>query len=216
MEISSENRNIENKSEIKNLIIDLGGVCYQIEIYRTYHDLMKISTQPFRDIDDEFEQILDMEPFKLYETGKISTDEFIQSVKRIFHLNAEDTRIMSAWNKLLIGMFPYAIPTILTLRSKFKIYLLSNINDLHYNRVYRECKELYSYFNKTYFSHHIQQRKPDAAAFEFILNDAKIKPEETLFIDDSLRNLKSAESLGMGTFHINSVYSLQSLPYFLI
>lgn len=216
MELKEENYNLVNKKEIKNLIIDLGGVCYQLEIYRTYHDLMKISNTPFVNIDSEFEKILDYDIFKQYETGKIRTDIFIDEVRNIFNINAEDTRIMSAWNKMLIGIFPYAIPTILTLRSKFKIFLLSNINDLHYNRVYRECKELYQYFHKTYFSHQIQQRKPEKAAYEFVLNDAGILPEETIFIDDTIRNIKAAEELGLGVFHINQVYSLQSLPYFLI
>jgi HAD superfamily hydrolase (TIGR01509 family) len=216
MEETNYNQHIENKGEIKNLIIDLGGVCYQIEIYRTYHDLMKISTQPFKGIELEFETILDYEPFKLYETGKISTDEFIHSIRKIFYLNADDSRIISAWNKLLIGIFPFAINSVLALRSKYRLYLLSNINELHYNKVYRECKELYNYFNKCYFSHFIGRSKPDLNAFEYVLEDSNLKPEETLFVDDTLRNLKAAETLGLGTFHINGVYSLQSLPNFLI
>ena len=41
--------------------------------------------------------------------------------------------------------------------------------------------------------------KPDPAFFRYALNDAGIKAEETLFIDDSQTNLDSASSVGIHT-----------------
>ena len=42
--------------------------------------------------------------------------------------------------------------------------------------------------------------KPDAEIFEYVLQDANIRPEETLFIDDAIPNCRTAESLGFHTY----------------
>ena len=55
------------------------------------------------------------------------------------------------------------------------------------------------FFEKTYYSHEMGMRKPDREIFDFVLNDAQIKPEETLFIDDSPQHLATARSLGIHT-----------------
>ena len=37
-------------------------------------------------------------------------------------------------------------------------------------------------------------RKPDAEIYDFVITENEIKPEETLFLDDRLDNLKFAEA----------------------
>ena len=44
-------------------------------------------------------------------------------------------------------------------------------------------------------------RKPDLEIFKFILQDAQIKAEESLFIDDKIENTTSAASLGIKVHH---------------
>jgi putative hydrolase of the HAD superfamily len=55
------------------------------------------------------------------------------------------------------------------------------------------------FFEKTYLSHEIGRRKPDIEAFEWLLKDAGIKAEETLFIEDSIQHIESANKLGIKT-----------------
>ena len=50
-------------------------------------------------------------------------------------------------------------------------------------------------------SHEIGRRKPDVDTFEWVLKDAGIKAEETLFIDDSIQHIDSASKLGIKTLH---------------
>ena len=45
---------------------------------------------------------------------------------------------------------------------------------------------------------------------EFVLKDSELIAEETLFVDDSLTNIKSAENAGMNTFHIKN-YNIKSI-----
>jgi putative hydrolase of the HAD superfamily len=41
--------------------------------------------------------------------------------------------------------------------------------------------------------------KPDPAIFRYMLDDAGIAPEETLFLDDSSANIAAASDLGIQT-----------------
>ena len=46
-------------------------------------------------------------------------------------------------------------------------------------------------------------RKPDATIFEFVLTENNLKPEECLFVDDTLENTKAASTLGINVWNNN-------------
>jgi HAD superfamily hydrolase (TIGR01509 family) len=58
-------------------------------------------------------------------------------------------------------------------------------------------------FNKIFISSEVGLVKPDARIFKHVLKELKVKPNETLFIDDNLHNIKAAQRLGIETFHFN-------------
>jgi putative hydrolase of the HAD superfamily len=53
-----------------------------------------------------------------------------------------------------------------------------------------------------YFSSDIGKRKPDAEIFEFVLNENKLDPAKTLFIDDTEQHILGAKKLGIQTYHL--------------
>jgi len=74
------------------------------------------------------------------------------------------------------------------------------IRDLQLRFGYNEFDEL---FNKSYFSFAEHLEKPDPRFFELILDHEGLLPEETLFIDDSKKNIEAAEALGIHTYNIS-------------
>ena len=66
-------------------------------------------------------------------------------------------------------------------------------------------------FEKTYFSHEIHLRKPNADIFEHVLQDSGIKPQETLFIDDFRENIETARKLGFHSVHLTKPRTLVDL-----
>jgi putative hydrolase of the HAD superfamily len=56
-------------------------------------------------------------------------------------------------------------------------------------------------FHGIYYSHHMGMRKPEAAFFEKVLTDQKLKAESVLFIDDTDENIRAAENLGINCWH---------------
>ncbi|GAB3830896.1 hypothetical protein GCM10028895_47540 [Pontibacter rugosus] len=57
-------------------------------------------------------------------------------------------------------------------------------------------------FEKSYYSHLVGKRKPDAAIFEQVLAENKLDRTETLFIDDSIQHIESANKTGIQTLHL--------------
>jgi 2-haloacid dehalogenase len=52
--------------------------------------------------------------------------------------------------------------------------------------------------------------KPDSAIYNRLLERNKLKPEDCLFIDDSLKNVKGAEAVGMKAHHFTGPEGLRA------
>ena len=107
----------------------------------------------------------------------------------------------------MIGDFPLQrIRLLENLREKYKIFLLSNTNKIHYNLYIRKLEKEYGYknfselFEKSYLSFNTGMRKPVKFFFDFVIIQNNIKPKETLFIDDSFQNTESAKQTGLKTY----------------
>ena len=66
-------------------------------------------------------------------------------------------------------------------------------------------------FDKLYLSHKIGLRKPNIEAFDCILKEQKLHPNEVLFIDDSIQHIESAEKLGIICYHLKDKEDITSL-----
>ena len=92
-----------------------------------------------------------------------------------------------------------------SLKDKYNLFLLSNTNSIHleaFNQTLREetgKTSLDEYFIKSYYSHIIQLRKPYVATYQWVLNDGNMIAAETLFIDDSVKNIVGAKEAGIKT-----------------
>ena len=80
-----------------------------------------------------------------------------------------------------------------------KLLLLSNISQ-KFSREYKNhatMADILSLFDDRIFSGDLHMVKPSPEIFRFMLEKHGILPEETLFIDDSPKNIASAEALGI-------------------
>lgn len=102
-----------------------------------------------------------------------------------------------------IDMIPGIEDAILTAKTKASgIYLLSNIS-IKFTEEYREnpaIDRVLSHFDGLVFSGPLHMIKPDAAIFRHLLDTYGLVAEETLFIDDSPKNIAGAEAVGIKTY----------------
>lgn len=187
---------------IKNIIFDLGGVIINIRYQNALEALQKLSKSQ-RAI--AFTQQEQSRLFDDYETGRISDEAFRQGLRQHYQIEASDEEIDAAWNSLLLDIPAERIALLRQLGRKYRLFLLSNTNAIHLVRfsqiVAATCgiPNLEVLFEKTYYSHLVGQRKPDASVFEHILGQHQLNREETLFIDDSIQHIEGARQVGIRT-----------------
>ncbi|MCK7558523.1 HAD-IA family hydrolase [Chitinophaga sedimenti] len=119
-------------------------------------------------------------------------------------------QLVDAWNAMLLD-FPVArLQLLQQLQNYYDTFLLSNTNAIHhtaFNARLMQTRGLPSvdmFFNKAYYSHKIGLRKPEKEAYQLILDENRLDPAATLFIDDTLPNIVAAQELGIRTIHLQA------------
>lgn len=195
-------------NKIKNIIFDYGNVIFMIDFKRTQHTFTELG---IKNVERFFAHTGHDPIFDDFEQGKISSEEFRDGIRRITERpDLTDDQINHAWNTLLIGVPPGNHEILLKAKKKYRTFLLSNNNEIHYNWIMDYLKREYNlpsnevFFEKDYYSHIMKMRKPNKDIFEFVLNAHNLDPAETLFIDDSPQHIKTAASLGLNTHLLTS------------
>ena len=123
--------------------------------------------------------------------------------QNLFELEHIQAPIQSLWNSW-VQQQPYdGIEDVLkSIRQDYKIACLSNTNSLHWNHLngYFNCD---LHFDQAYASHEIHQAKPDAACYEFVLQDLGVSPDHVIFFDDTAANVEAARKLGMTAYKVD-------------
>lgn len=191
---------------IRNIIFDFGNVLFDLDLAAFEREMKALLGENFV---AAREKLLRERVFELYETGGLSTDEFVEKLCRASEPALAPEQVIAAWNAIFIGMPKHRFELLVRLRQRYKVFLLSNINDLHerwiVDYMLRE-HDLSEYetlhFDGVYFSHLIRLRKPSREAFEYVLADAELAPGETVFFDDLPENVEAARQVGiLGVWH---------------
>lgn len=188
----------------KNIIFDLGGVIINLNpnaVINTFKNLVK-DTYPAMEQDLYENKVLEK-----YEKGQYTSSDFI-SFFRSYDSRLLEQDIVEAWNSMLLDIPEERIFLIRNLSRKYRIFLLSNTNEIHMNHINSYMADEYGFkdmsylFEKAYYSHLMGLRKPQPSIFETILNENKLVAEETLFIDDSEEHIIAAKQLNLKTYHL--------------
>ncbi len=199
---------------IKNIILDLGGVLLDLDYKLTSLEFQKLGVTNF---DDLFTQFNANDLFEQLETGKISNQIFYDSIIQYCKAGTTQQEIEKAWNAMLLGFRTETIQTLQLLKQKYRLYLLSNTNSIHlaaFKKIFTAdtgTPLLDVYFDKCYYSHEIQMRKPYVATYQYVLKDGGMQAEETLFIDDSIQNIDGAKEVGIQTHLLLPTERLEDL-----
>lgn len=186
-------------SKIETIIFDFGGVILDIDPQLTYSEFAKFGPKSFQE--EEIQTIV-----RKFERGILTPEKFRNEMCNALGIKITDRQFDDAWNALLFDIPSERIEIIEKVKSNYNTLLLSNSNEIHYDLYVRDLqlrfgyREFDSLFHKAYFSFDTHLAKPDPDAFEFIINQHDLKPEKTLFIDDSPENISVANSLGIKTY----------------
>ena len=132
-------------------------------------------------------------------------EEDRERIRRAIGKPVSDEAIDAAWNSFLDGIPAYKLAFLLDLRKRYRLYLLSNTNAIHWeyactHEFNKEGHRVEDYFDRIFLSYRMKMIKPDAGIFQAVLQETGILPAETLFIDDAEANCRTAQSLGIRTY----------------
>jgi putative hydrolase of the HAD superfamily len=195
---------------IKNIIFDLGGVLINLNYQLTRKAFEDLGVQDF----DAFYTQHKANPlFENLEVGAIEPETFYEALRNATGLTLTNSQIELAWNAMLLDFPAERLNWLSQIKNKYNIYLFSNTNIIHYKafiNIYRQLApqlgldiHFEHFFKTAYYSHTLGQRKPEVAAFEAVIQDAKLDPAQTLFIDDTLLNIEVAQKTGLQTIFLS-------------
>ena len=192
-----------NNQKIENIIFDLGGVIINLDMDHAFDRFSQLFGRDVRStiMDDLHSHKF----FQEFEVGHISEEDFRNSLRQLTHSNLDDTHLDEAWNSMLGNIPVERLDWITALAKDYNIVILSNTNSIHikrFNEIFNQSSSFKlpeDLFHKTYYSHEINDRKPNMSCFQHVLNDFGMIPEETIFYDDNQDNIHSANELGINT-----------------
>ncbi len=117
----------------------------------------------------------------------------------------------SRWEEMLGGPIPGTVEILKELREKrtCKLYALTNWSAELFP-VALDRYEFLHWFDGRVVSGEEKMRKPFPQFYNLLLKRFNIIPDEALFIDDNLRNVKAAREIGITSIRFESPQQLQS------
>lgn len=181
-----------NKSNISTILFDLGGVLIQL-----HDDPFKASWLSDETTGDNVWSLWKRsEAARLFESGRIDSDEFVQRFIAEADLHVEHDEFIAHFMKWPARLFPGVEKMLQELAQSYCLAALSNSNALHWPMIMQDMR-LQEYIPNCFSSHQIQAIKPDRKVFDAVLDRMNVQPEEVLFLDDMQASIDMARALGM-------------------
>lgn len=190
------------EKEIEHIIFDLGGVLVNIDLVgltEGFNRLMYPNEANGRNIREKI--------IPAYEIGAISSNEFLDQLQVFLKTGFTRNQIAEVWNDIFLDFPKERLEMLTELRKRYKVHLLSNINEMHALGFEMNFRNWFNqdpkiYFDHFFYSHLIGKRKPDANTFRWAAKEIDSRPEKILFIDDLAENVEGARSIGIHAEHL--------------
>jgi putative hydrolase of the HAD superfamily len=205
--------------DIKVLIFDLGGVIVKFTCLTKNPAFLAMCSAPKEGVKSFFLG----EVWCRYERGQISTGEFAKLAVSNLGYRGTESEFQHDFCEMLGAEIDRDVFDVLDSLKLFygqhvELWMLSNVNELHYNYLRAKWPGIFSSFLEVFLSFELGERKPGEEIYRKMLGLGKALPEQCLFFDDSAENIHGAWSVGLGARRFsNSVglrYDLASAGFY--
>jgi putative hydrolase of the HAD superfamily len=175
--------------KIEALIFDIGNVLVRFD-WQIFHGQLKSGCPNFKvNLEREFTKLM-----VGLEIGEMSGESFARAAVRLIEYQGDEQQFVTIWNGIFTSNPPME-RTVLGLKKRFPLFLLSNTSDLHLDYLKLNFKVLQHFVDGVY-SFRARCAKPGREIYETAIRQFGLKPEKTIYIDDLPANVRAASELG--------------------
>ncbi len=183
------------------LLFDLGRVVIDIDFNRTLHCWAgHAGCEP----SDIVERFVRDEVYRHHEIGKISNEAYFDSLRASLGIGISDAQFLEGWNAIFAGEMPGIAKLLARAAQRLPLYAFSNTNSAHVEYFSGKFADVLGHFRELYLSSAIGLRKPDAAAYDHVVNAIGVPAERIVFFDDLAENIEGAMARGLLAVHVKS------------
>ncbi|MDD7692142.1 MAG: HAD family phosphatase [Prevotella sp.] len=187
---------------IRNIVFDLGGVIMTI---CQDEAIKRFKSIGLKNVENYLNPYTQTDIFGDIEEGKISAEQFREKLSELIGKEVTYEECKFAWLGYRQDVPLRNLDILRKLKVQgYKLILLSNTNPFMMSwglsgEFDGNGNSLESYFDSLYLSYKLGVMKPNKKIFQYIIDNEKIQPGESLFIDDGERNINAARLLGFKT-----------------
>lgn len=178
---------------IKTIVFDLGQVVIKYDIKKFINSFvskmpLKLENISVEDVKKEYGDVIHN-----FEKGLISSKDFYTQLSLRTHYKGTYNEFSLIWNGIFEKPTYDVINLIEKLKNKYKVFALSNTNELHIDYLRKNYPIVLNVFDKCFLSHEMHQRKPDNNIYQTVKS---FSDDEIFFVDDKKENISGAVKNG--------------------
>jgi putative hydrolase of the HAD superfamily len=179
------------------LIIDFGNVIAFFDHRKAAAQLARLAASPV-DPQIVYDAVFSSPLEAAYDSGRITTAEFLTRLRRDLNLRGEDAAIATAWSDMYRPNEPMTELVKAARQHGLRLVLGSNTNELHYNWLRPAFAATLDVFDAEVLSFRIGCRKPDLRFFDVCVRACPdVQARECLYVDDRADFIDVAAHLGL-------------------
>lgn len=187
---------------IKLIIFDLGGILVENYDIPFLEAIAKAAKKQLKKIEEKIKPLMQKS-----ERGEIAEYEFVEKFLKEMNCSEKPEKFVEIRRKATKEVAGVR-DLIAKLKKEYKVAFATNNAEEEFT-ANNKSMHFDKLFDWGIASCHAHARKTETKMFEMILEHFKINPEETIFIDDSVANLKAPQELGIRTVHFISLEQLK-------
>ena len=194
---------------IKNIIFDIGGIILEwgnnplIELLnKTDYEVNKICKIIYGD--SRFKECIlgNLSQFEYMKQLISENPKYSDDIKKILSEECQEEAL---------PVIKENLEKICELKNKgYNIYFLSNITDVSYSYL-NDKLNILNIVDGGVYSCKEHLRKPDKEIFDILIKRFDLNRKETIFFDDSLKNVKAGNEYGIKSYVFNSIKDITEL-----
>ena len=190
---------------IKNIIFDFGGVLIDWDPRYFYKDVFSDTQEMEYFLSDIWSPQWNMK----HDAG-FSFSEITHELQELYPKYRNEIEMYQQnWEIMIKGEISENTQLLNPLKSKYRLFGLTNWSAEAFPVIYHKY-EFFKVFEGIVVSGEEKVVKPGKEIYQLLINRYGLLANESLFIDDSLKNIETANDLGFSTIHINGTQSLKA------